>query len=242
MSTTTHMYRENRKSLNWFVGCGHDCVYCKPSFQAQMKRQLHNCKRCYAYEPHAHLERLLKPPPKTEGDEFIFFPSSGDPAFATVTEFLLAVNYMKDYVDTMFLTQTKDPKCLLNYDFPPNVLLATTAETDIGWWKNTPSEYKFYSAISKAPHPTERMKIMAIVEERFPQNPIVLTVEPILEFSSSFIQSIKDVCPNIVYVGYDNHHCKLPEPTLEKTQRLIQQLEQFTEVRVKSLRKAWYEK
>ncbi|RLG05024.1 MAG: hypothetical protein DRN65_07395, partial [Thaumarchaeota archaeon] len=49
------------------------------------------------------------------------------------------------------------------------------------------------------------------------------------------------VKPIFVYVGYDNYGHKLPEPTLDKTKQLIAKLSEFTEVRYKTLRKAWYE-
>ena len=234
------MYQENRKSLNWFVGCGHDCIYCKPSFQRQMKRQLHNCKQCYAYEPHAHLERLLKPPPKTEGDEFIFFPSSGDVAFAKACDIEVAFDYARKYFDRTFLTQTKDPIKLLYYRFPPNVMLGTTIETNRVEF-NTPSHFRNYEEISKAPFPFFRYDAMLYHTLRHNIRQIV-TLEPVLDFNMVvIIKWIKTIDPEAVYIGYDNHHCKLPEPTLEKTRKLIAQLEQFTEVRVKSLRKAWYE-
>ena len=36
--------------------------------------------------------------------------------------------------------------------------------------------------------------------------------------------------------GYDNHNHKLPEPSLQKTNLLIEMLRDFTEVRTKTLR------
>jgi len=237
------MYQENRKSLNWFVGCDQGCIYCKPSFQAQMKRQLHNCKRCYVYEPHAHLERLLKAPPKTEGDEFIFFPSSGDPAFATHNEFQTAIDYAEKHQDRLFLIQSKQPRCFLHFHFPRNIMLGTTVETDKIGWQNTPSQYTRYLEISKAPYPFERARTMQQLRRQFPHNRIIVTAEPILDFHHyRFLDELKIIPPDIVYVGYDNHNCKLPEPPLEKTEQFIEKLRQFTEVRVKTLRKAWYEK
>jgi hypothetical protein len=49
---------------------------------------------------------------------------------------------------------------------------------------------------------------------------------------------IMGIKPLYCYIGYDNHgHC-LPEPALEKTQKLIEILKGFTEVRTKTLREA----
>ena len=240
MSTTTHMYRENRKSLNWFVGCSHDCVYCKPSFQRQMKRQLHNCKRCYTYEPHAHLERLLKPPPKTESNEFIFFPSSGDPAFASPNELNTALDYVEKYPDTTFLMQSKDPiQFHLTRKFPNNLILGTTIETNKVAFYHNPSRFRAYYEISDAPHCWQRAEAMIQLSHKRKE----VTLEPVLSFDKhAMLMWIENIDPEFVYVGYDNHNCQLPEPTLKKTQNLIADLELITEVRVKTLRKAWYER
>lgn len=239
---SSRMYEENRKSLNWFVGCGHDCVYCKPSFQRQMKRQGRRCQKCYDYEPHAHLERLMKAPPRTKAGEFIFFPSSGDPAFATLAELDKALIYVEKYsapaIRRDFLTQSKDPLCfLLNRRFPDNLILGTTIETNKTVF-NTPSYLKFYHQISDAPHPLRRyLTFMHVQHDRKE-----VTIEPILQFHLATLTSwIKRINPEFVYVGYDNHKCRLPEPTLAETQKLIDELEKITEVRIKTLRPAWYE-
>lgn len=236
------MYRENRKSLNWFVGCNHNCVYCKPSFQRQMKRQKNRCLKCYNYEPHAHLERLLKAPPKTEGDEFIFFPSSGDVAFASKQEFQAGMDYARKYHDRNFLTQSKSPIMFLTHIIPKNVILGTTIETNRVNF-NTPSNFHSYEQISRAPYPYFRYDAMMWIRLRHPlHSKILITVEPILDFDLSILEKwIGEIKPQVVYIGYDNHDCRLPEPELAKTELLIESLGRFTEVRVKTLRKAWYE-
>jgi len=233
----TNMYTQNKKSLNWFVGCRHDCVYCKPSFQAQMKRQLHNCKKCYIYVPHAHLEKLKRTPPKTENAEFIFFPSSGDPAFATREQWEKAIEYCKKWSDRTFLIQSKNPEVFYGYRFSDNVILGITLETDLRLY-STPSLFKSYERISKAPTPIFRVQNFRHLghKRKF------VTVEPILQFGEHLLSWIYQINPEFVYVGYDNHKCFLPEPRLEDTLKLIDELKKFTEVRVKTLRKAWWEK
>lgn len=232
------MYKENRKTINWFVGCKHDCVYCRPSFQRQMMRQKKRCLKCYNYEPHAHLERLLKRPPKTVGDEFVFFPSSGDLAFASPSQMQTAIEYAKHYPNTTFLMQSKNPECFLKFVFPPNVILATTIETNQLTFFDTPSKFTQYSEISKAPFPHRRWEAMRRLLDPY----IFVTIEPILDFNlESFVFGLKQLFPQVVYVGYDNHNCKLPEPPLAKTRLLIKELRKFTTVRVKTLRRAWYE-
>ena len=239
------MYHENRKSLNWFVGCRHNCVYCKPSFQAQMKRQLHNCKSCYLFEPHAHLERLQKAPPKTNDGEFIFFPSSGDPTFASKEQWKEAIQFAKKYWNRTLLIQSKDPACFILHDFPKlnpcypeNVILGTTMETDTSYFSGTPSKFESYSQISEAPEPYWRYVAMIKVVHCRKE----VTIEPILQFGKLFARMIREINPEFVYVGYDNHNCRLPEPSLADTKALIKQLETFTEVRLKTIRPAWWEK
>jgi len=202
-----------------------------------MKRQKKHCLKCYRYEPHAHLERLLKKPPKTVGDEFIFFPSSGDPAFASFADLSVALEYARKYVDTKFLIQSKNPSYFIDVDFPDNVILATTIETNQDTFE-TPSKYTSYSQISKAPSPYKRY--LAMLEVQYKHK--MVTIEPILQFQHGVLLTwIVKIKPEIVYVGYDNHNYHLPEPTLEETQVLIDRMKLFTEVRVKTLRRAWWE-
>ena len=234
MKALNHMYEQNRKSLNAYVGCEHGCVYCKPSFQRQMKRQ--RCELCKSYTPHFHPERLLKAPPRTQGDGFIFFPSSADLAFASRSEVQAHIDYAEKYLDRTFLIQSKAPAFMQKHKFPSNVVLATTLETNLSLYE-TPSKYKSYKEISSAPHPFWRfLDMLNIGHSR-----LIVTVEPILQFTMLLAQWIKEIGPEAVYVGYDNHNCKLPEPRLNKTLELIERLERFTEVRRKTLRKAWWE-
>ena len=221
------------------VGCNFDCVYCRPSFQRQMKRQKQRCLKCYEYTPHFHPERLLKAPPKTQGKEFVFFPSSGDPSFLTAHQLTLCNIYMKQYPETTFLIQTKNPEKFHRIKLPDNAILGITLETDLRLY-HTPSLFKTYKRISKAPIPYYRIGDFWDVKHKRK----AVTIEPILQFKtphSSLVPWIYRVDPEFVYVGYDNHNCELPEPTLKETKELIKSLEKFTKVRKKSLRKAWYE-
>lgn len=237
MSEDIHMYKENRKSINWLVGCNHNCIYCKPSFQRQIKRWGKNCSQCYNYEPHAHLERLLKPAPKTLDKDFVFFPSSGDPAYATRSQWQSAIEYAEKYNNVTFLVQSKDPIVFAHYKFPDNVILATTVETNLVSFNIKSCKYEYYSDISTAPYPVQRLSDFLKVTHKRKS----ITIEPILVFGRKFSSFIQPLNPEFVYIGYDNHKCRLPEPKLAETQTLIKELEKFTEVRVKSLHKAWWE-
>lgn len=241
------MYAEGT-SLNAWWGCGFDCLYCKPSFQRQAKRRkpvidkkgkARGCQLCYTYTPHFHKERLLRSPPRTLGDQFIFFPAYGDLAWASPEVMQAHIDYARKYRDRTFLIQSKDPKCFKGYDFPENVILATTIETNQLGWRNNPSEYTSYRDISQAPFPLERYQIMRELEH----SRLIITAEPILAFNVIILKNwIREIEPEAVYVGYDNHKTLLPEPPLTLTLRLIREIEELgIQVRRKTLRKAWYE-
>lgn len=233
------MYREARKTFNPFVGCRFNCVYCKPSFQRLMRRQKKRCIKCYMYEPHFHVERLRQTPPRTVGDEFIFLCDCGDVSFMSPQEWELLLEYVEKWSDRIFLIQSKSPICFTKYNFPSNVILGTTIETNKINFNIEGCKYKSYREISNAPLPEERYKAMLKVKHRRK----AVTVEPILDFDLDVLVSwILNIKPEFVYVGYDNHNCSLPEPKLEKTLKLIAELEsKGMIVRRKTLRKAWYE-
>ncbi len=223
------------KTWNPFVGCKHGCVYCVPSFQRQAKRRRKWCQSCYDFEPHFHPERLDKVPKA----DTIFACAYGDFVFARSNIMEKIFEVMAKHSDKTFYIQTKDPVCYILYQnfpnrddeniIPENVILGTTIETSID---------RDYDRISRALLPSERFEIMAdSVEGRK-----YVTIEPILDFDlDEMVQWIREINPEFVYVGYDNHNCRLPEPPLSKTLELIEELEKFTEVRRKTIRRAWWE-
>jgi hypothetical protein len=219
------MYKD-AKIINFFVGCRFDCGYCDRSFKRQMKRQLHNCRKCYDYVPHEHLDRLEKSFPKTEGDQFIWLGASGDITFAKRSWMEAAIAKIREYPDRTFAFQTKNPRCLLRHEFPDNVLLGITLETNIA---------DGYREVSKAPLPGMRVDDFEKVEH--PRK--FVTVEPIMEFDLEILLDwIKGLNPERVYVGYESHDTPgIPQPPLSKTEALIERLAKFTVVKTKFIRK-----
>jgi hypothetical protein len=161
--------------------------------------------------------------PRTEGDQFIWACSSSDISFAQVDWITAILERIEERKDRTFFFQTKDPKVFEKYDFPENVLLGITLETD--------SDLN-YDRISKAPPPMLRYKQFADLDV---SNRKVVTIEPILVFSYQelFLAHIKEIGPERVYIGYDTKHSKLHEPLLFRTQNLIKELEKFTKVKQK---------
>ncbi|MEM3070341.1 MAG: DUF5131 family protein [Candidatus Bathyarchaeia archaeon] len=126
-----------------------------------------------------------------------------------------------------FFFLTKNPKRYLEYEdlFSDNVVLGATIETNRDY------------GLTRAPTPRERYE--AMVQLNWPYK--VVVVEPILDFDAEFIDWICEISPKMVYVGYDNYNNNLPEPKLAKTRMLLEALNSLTDLRVKTIRKAWHE-
>ena len=227
IATKSNMYKD-AKTQNYFVGCRFDCVYCKPSFQAQMKRQKHNCMDCYRYKPHEHPERLGKIP----NSKIVFVCGDGDISFSTpeYTNKIIETIKKKSKPNQTVYFQSKNPAYFSNFDFPSNVVLLTTLETD---------DDEIYRGISKAP--TVSVRAEAFRQLEHPRKGI--TIEPIIKFNTDrFVSIIKGIKPEFVWIGYNSRpkQVQLPEPLLLRTKELIAELEKFTEVRRKTIRMAWY--
>jgi len=192
----------------------------KPMIDKNGKKR--GCQLCYDYIPHFHKERLDDSLPLTKGDEFIWVGSSGDISFISIKNLFKIFQKIEEYPDRTFFFQTKNPKFFRNYNFPKDVLLGITLESN-----------RYYNLISKAPKPWKRVFDFCFLEH--PRK--VITIEPILEFDfEMFLDWIREINPERVYVGYDTKKCGLPEPSLEKTKKLIKELERFTIVKTKYLR------
>jgi hypothetical protein len=178
--------------------------------------------------------------PATSGEQFIFFPKGGDVCYATIIEFKQMLAFIRSNPQSRFLIQTKRPKFLLKHcPLPENVLVGITLESDLETYA-TPSSILTYHEVSPRSTPlVERAAIFASI----PHNHKSVTIEPILQFNlKKLLQLIRDINPEVVYVGYDTKKCKLPEPTLAETTALMNLLkkEGFT-VRLKQIRRAWFE-
>jgi len=157
-----------------------------------------------------------------------------DISFATFDYFTGILGVLHSHPKTTFYIQSKDPIYFCEYlergfYIGDNIVLGTTIETN----RNT----KQYS---RAPIPTYRYDAMKILKHRK-----YVTIEPIMDFDMDvMVRRIKEIAPEFVYVGYNSRDSKnkhLLEPSLSETEELIVELEKFTEVRQKLIRKAWWE-
>jgi hypothetical protein len=204
------------ETWNPFKGCLFDCVYCKPSFQAQAKRQKHNCQKCYHYAPHYHADRLNDIP----DTEIIFVCGNGDIAFcepAFVFKIIERIrNRNEQHPHATYYLQSKRPSCLRPFlsHLPESVILVTTLETnrDAG-----------YRAISKAPPPSKRYAQFKALD--YPRR--VVTVEPVMDFDlDPFVGWITEIHPEYVWLGFNTRpkSVKLPEPSPAKLQSFMERL------------------
>jgi hypothetical protein len=222
------MYAEV-KTWNPFVGCLYGCIYCKVSFQQQLKRWgKRHCENCYHYRPHMHLERLEKIPSAKK----IFVCGDGDITFApnwflkTIISKIREHNKKCPYKTYYF--QTKNPAHLKPFLelLPENAIIITTLETN---------RDNGYEKISKAPFPSKRFS--DFLQLNYPRK--VITIEPIMNFDIEiFTDWIRQIKPEYVYIGFNSrpNRVTLSEPTLNKVQHFINELKKFTDVKGKELR------
>ena len=227
----SNMYGDSKKQWNVAVGCNFDCTYCKKSFQAQMKRQKplidkngnkRGCQDCYDFKPHFHESRLNDQLPRTTGDEFIWVCSSGDiSAFPNMWIYKI-LEKVRKHPNKTFFFQSKNPKTFERFNFPYNVILGTTIESN-----------RYYPMISKAPRPDIRADDFSNIKYWRKR----VTIEPIMDFDLDIMFDwIYLIRPEIVYIGYDTKKSGLNEPSVEKTEKLIKQLEIITKVKRKYIK------
>lgn len=140
---------------------------------------------------------------------------------------------MKSLDSCRFLLLTKNPACYINMSphLSKNVILGATIETD----------REIASWISSAPSTHMRLQYMQLISDTMDFNTFI-SIEPIMKFSETFAESIKEIAPWAVAIGLDNYGHKLPEHTLAETEALINELDASgIKVYRKTIRKAWDE-
>jgi hypothetical protein len=203
----TRMYTDT-KTWNPFKGCEYDCIYCRPSFQAQAKRHKHLCMKCYNYTPHYHPERLSKIP----SADIVFVCGNGDISFADpdfTHKIIDSINeHNRRCPHKIYYFQSKRPEYFEQFIpyFPSNVKLVTTLETN---------RDEGYEVIAKAPLPSERYQQFLGLD--YPQK--IITTEPTLDFDLEVFASwVETIDPEYMWIGYNSkpRQVQLPEPSAEK--------------------------
>jgi len=183
--------------------CPHDCSYCYMKSRKQ---------------PELHFdEKELK---TDLGEGNVIFVGSSCDMWAEFIPNQWIERVIVHCHDNKYLFQSKNPVRFLGFTdiFPDGLLLGTTIETN-----------RHYDFISKAPKAEERR--YAIQELNYSR---MVSIEPIMDFDLDvMVRWIKDIKPLFVSIGADSKGHNLPEPPPDKVQKLIEELRQFTEVKVK---------
>ncbi len=213
-----NMYEWVTHTWNTIKGrCPHDCSYCY-------------MKRWGELNPIRLDERELRT--DLGIGHFIFVGSSCD-IFAKNIPYewvIKTIEHCKKF-NNSYLFQSKNPKyfdllatCNLNF-----FTLCMTIETN-----------RVYPEIMRnAPDPVDR----AIEFGRISIKEKYITIEPIMDFDlNSLVSMIKFCNPQQVNIGADSGNNRLPEPSPDKIDALIKELDMFTMVKLKANLKRLYEK
>ncbi|MEN6421716.1 MAG: DUF5131 family protein [Smithella sp.] len=120
------------------------------------------------------------------------------------------------YPNNTYVFQTKNPYRYMEYQqeewmFPDKIILGCTIESN----KN--------HGISKAPEPEERLFQLNRLKGFAP---IFVTIEPILDFDVDVLSSwIDQIRPEFVNIGADSKKHNLPEPSADKINALIAEIQ-----------------
>ena len=223
MNTKSRMFDIVTRTWNPVTGCHFNCVYCwaKRLAEGRLKRCLEKYRD--GFKPRFHENEFRT---RFRPNAFVFVCDMGDLFGPWVPSEWIerVIEYTKKFPMTWFLFQTKNPARYFDFLdlFDKNAILGTTIETNL-----------HFPEISKAPPPVERYKAMKDIRGFWK----MVSIEPVMNFSISTLCSwIRDIKPGFVYIGYDNYNNKLPEPPLRSVLKLIDCLQQYTEVRTKTLR------
>ena len=208
-----NMYKFATHTWNPIRGkCSHDCSYC--SIKGIAKRFNRPQK------PIRLVEKELNT--KLGKGNFIFVGSSTD-MFADSVHYNLIVQVLKvckKYPDNKYLFQTKNPKRLKDFTFlfPKNSIMGITLETNRNY------------DLGNAPPIMNRVRHFSSLRWEHK----MITIEPIVDFDLNlFVIMIKEIEPEWVNIGADSKGHNLSEPSKEKILALVDELKEFTEVKIK---------
>lgn len=180
----------------------------------------HDCSYCYMkVYPQGEFRFAEKEMGTNLGKgNFIFVGSSTDMWLGQPEWIVATLNHCSKYLNR-YLFQSKDPARFLFFiDFmPSDFVLGTTIETN--------RDYE----VNQAPTPEARM--LAMLDSPRPK---MVSIEPIMDFDLGILLHwVEDIKPLFVSIGADSKGHKLPEPSADKLQALIEALNKATILKLK---------
>lgn len=183
----------------------------------------HGCTYCYMHrwgkqKPLHFDEKELRT--DLGSGNFIFIGSSCDMFASDIpAEWIyLTLNHCKQF-DNTYLFQSKNPLRFHEFFdyFPKKTRLCTTIETN-----------RYIKEVMRnSPSPVARMIQMSMIGFY----PKYVTIEPIMDFDlSDMVRYIRECEPEQVNIGADSGNNNLPEPSAEKINSLISELQKFTKI------------
>ena len=137
------------------------------------------------------------------------------------------IEHCQNYPNNTYMLQTKDAEQMFKYfknrnlELPDNFLLGITLETDIDRMLSFSGGNYFY----------DRAEWLRIINHKRKY----ITIEPVINFSNEFINIIKVVEPELIYIGANSlKEVTLPEPSKVEVLQLILELEKICPVKQKS--------
>ena len=192
----------------------------------------HACNYCYV--PTSRVKRLYEGKPYLVESFFKHGLGQGKTIFIGSCFDIFAEPILTQWIELIFqrcvrfnntyLFQSKNPGRfheLLKLGIPSNAIYGTTIET---------TDINLSGMISSAPTVVNRWD--AMVDLNLPDK--MVSIEPILDFNLfRMVNWVETIKPKFVSIGADSKNHNLPEPPAEKVRELIQELEKFTEVKIK---------
>jgi DNA repair photolyase len=184
--------------------CLHGCRYC---YVETLKKMFPGVKEKYNGVARTNAKWLNEIKQFTNKD-FVFVCDMTDLfGYWVPTEIIQQIFIAISNSPAKFLLLTKNPEryrqlISIGVSIPQNCVLGCTVESDV-------------DHISGGM--MERARLMVMMELRLMGYPTMLSIEPIMAFTNSFLKMVLDAKPKFVAVGYDNYNNGLVEPCLAET-------------------------
>jgi len=214
-------------TINFLGGrCPHECSFCYVGGKiAPWLERMGNDK--YVGEPKI-IEKEFNTKLVVPEGYVVFVESCGDLFANEIPKDWIrrVLDYLRNFPDTTFLLQTKNPKRFADFDwnlYPANCILATTIETN--------RDYH----LTKAPNPFHRYHAFHdVIVETCNLFHFLVSIEPVMDFDLEVMKDwMLSLSPDFTSIGADSGHNNLVEPKSRKLERLIDYCRKFSEVRIK---------